>query len=215
MELIDIIKSAPKLEKVICYNIPAYQFMNSQLLPVLQNYKSEADDYCAERDSSDEAYLFTMVKTVAEIELNTLFADHPDVTSVLMSSYGAKLHLQGNKSDIDFGLLVTDLSDDKVKLYGEMLEKSLRFTFGKKIHGYYCYEKKISGVDVEVKIRGTEESADVVKLHAHLDSLSNQTQQLLTYAKSVVADDVDSECYHNLKKIIYSSYYTEINMFKF
>lgn len=230
MELLNIIKSAPKLEKVICYDIPvglepvptvftvepvisAYQFMNLTLLPALQKYKLEADDYCAERDSSDEAYLFTMIKTVVELELNTLFADYPDVTVALMSSFGANLHLQGNKSDIDFGILVKDLSEDKVKIYGEMLEKSLKYVFGKKIHGYYSYEKTIFNVDVEVKIRDADESVDVVKLHAHLDMLSRSTQNLLAYAKSLVVDN--DEIYCNLKKIIYSSYNTEINMFKF
>jgi hypothetical protein len=130
-----------------------------------------------------------------------------------MSSYGAKLHLQGNKSDIDFGILVKDLSEEKVKMYGLMLEASLKYVFGKKIHGYHSYQKKISNIDVEVKIRDADESVDVVKLHAHLDMLPSLIQQLLTYAKSLVVDD--DFYYYNLKKNIYSSYYTEINMFKF
>lgn len=213
MELVTIINSAPKLEKVICYDIPAYQYLNSKLLPTLQNHKSEANVYCEERDSSEVAILFKTIKVIVEIELEMLFKDYPDISVKLMSSYGANLHLQSNKSDIDFGILVKDLTEDKVKIYGAMLEESLKYTCGKKIHGYYSYQKTIFNVDVEVKIRDLDESIDVVKLHAHLDMLPRSTQNLLAYAKSLVVDN--DEIYYNLKKIIYSSYNTEINMFVF
>jgi len=205
--ILDLIKKGPKPLKSICYDKSAYDFLNSELLPVLQNYREEAREYCRHRDL--EAGKLASAKNNAEAELKFLFENYPDVEVILMSSVGANLHLSGT-SDIDFGVVVKDLTTDKIETYGTILTRA-GYVPDRETNGYFPYQKKIFNIDIEAKLRDLDNSVKIIELHNCLDQLPSETQQLLTYAKSIAY--TDKATYDNFKKIIYSAYFTEINNF--
>lgn len=220
--IISIIKQGPEPEHTICYDIPTHNFLNSELFPALKLHcDTEAKLYCEKRDQSENSKKFALVKETVEAELKSLFNLTRDLTEgecnepmftckiQLMSSYGANMHLDNVKSDIDFGILIGNMTKDKVEIYGQILINN-GYQFHKMIYNYYVYTKQINGIDIEVKVRDLEKSIEVVRLHNHLDSLPVETQQLLTWAKYIVQND--ELLYNKLKKIIYSAYHTEIKL---
>jgi hypothetical protein len=213
--IIDILKEGPNLTKTICISQPAYDFLTQKLLPALLQIEPYAVKYCSRRNTYDE--ILNPAETTARSELDLAFKDYSDISIHLMSSKGAKMHLivlseeanMGCLSDIDFGVLVKDLTQEKIQTYSNILEKA-GYKFSQEINHYFVFWKQINGIDIEVKLRDFSASLDILQLHQCLDNLSYQTQQLLTYAKAITFSDTN--LYTKLKKIIYSAYYTQIHM---
>jgi hypothetical protein len=203
--ILDILKEGPNLTKAISISLPAYEFLEKKLLPVLSQFIVPAKQYCVSRNAGND--ILRLAEETTRTQLNLFCADKEGISFGLWSSY-PYMHLL-NTSDIDFALLVEDLTQEKINIYGKNLEDS-GFQFGEKINGYFIYRKKIYGIDIEVKLRDHSQSVRIQALHQHLNQLAYNTQCLLTYAKAVAFSDPN--LYSKLKKIIYSAYYTQINM---
>ncbi len=203
--IITSVQNGPDFEQSIQYDHRAREFLFQVLLPLLANFKTEAIDYCYQRDSTETD--LAEIKTQSENELKAAFGSDTDVDVRLMSSYGARMHLKGPASDIDFGIVVKNLSRLKLNAYGTILNQ-IGYKFNTKINNYYSFQKKISGIEIEAKIRDSDSSAEYIELHNCLDNLPQLTQQLLTYAKSIVVPY--NALYKKIKKIIHSAYFTEV-----
>lgn len=199
--LTDLINQSPKPQSSIEYNELVKLYFETKLMPGLEKYTTEADLYWTKRNEACKH--LASVKDSVELELSTLL---PEFSVVLMSSYGAKMHLTDN-SDIDFGILVESLTDD-VALNCRIRLESVGYKFNSVINNYYSHTKFVDQVEIEVKVRDKQMSMQIVKLHECLDSLDVHTQKLLTYAKSQTINDPPT--YKLLKSMIYSAYYTKI-----
>jgi hypothetical protein len=204
--VLEVIRAGPDPAQTICICLLAHQFLNEKLLPVLQKFEAEAIQYCISRNADNE--ILNSARICIQLQLEKLFGNFIEIGIYLMSSFGANMHLH-NSSDIDFGVLVKNLTKEKVQLYGQLLERA-GFKFGCEINNYFVYQKKIFGTDIEVKLRDYDQTIKTLELHRCLDQLPYQTQRLLTYAKALTF--FDPILYTKLKKIIYSAYYTQINM---
>jgi len=186
----------------IVYDPSALLFLE-KVYEFLEEYLTLVDQYCTERDESETANKLKKTITGVKNELEQIFVGDNSVLIRLMSSTGARMHLKGTASDIDYGLMIKAAVFNKDK-YGNMLIQN-GYKFKKEIYGYYVYVKIVDGIEVEVKLREYEKSVEVMELHGRLDALPEKTQNKLAFAKALLFDD--EELYGKFKWEIYSAYY--------
>ncbi len=206
--IFELVRQSPNPRSPIEYDESVLKFYDEEFYPGIKDkFLIEAGTYCKLRDESESCTKMLRIKNSVELELKSTFSDMAGVQVLLMSSVGSRTHLLA-ESDVDFGILLSPLTPTLKQECQTRLENS-GYVFSKVIYNYTSYVKIIDQIEIELKIRGATESAHIVRLHEYLDSMSAETQQLLTYAKSETVHDVD--IYNKLKAIIYSAAYTRIN----
>lgn len=180
----------------------AENILNQIILPKMKEYLHEATEYY-ERRNRDNVKLQKIAAMVKK---------HIPYKLVLMSSFGAGLNLIG-QSDIDFGLLVDDLTAEKSLEYEQVL-KQYGFKFSQNVGDgdvqYWVCARVIDEVVVEIKIRDSKKSSEIVRLHRVLDmQLSEQERILITWFK-LKMKEISQEAYYASKLIIYNAYMNKI-----
>jgi hypothetical protein len=193
----------------IVYDPTSLPFLE-KVCQFLEDYESQVEQYCAERDSSETASRIKKAIKYTDNELLQIFAAYIASLSVMvlvMSSVNSGMNLQGEASDIDYGLLVKADVFDKDK-YGNLLIHN-GYKFKKELYGYFVYTKIVEGIEVEVKLRVYEKSIQIIKLHERLDTLPKKMQNRLAFAKALLFNN--HELYNKFKWEIYSAYYVTDN----
>jgi hypothetical protein len=214
-------------QKEFLDNESALKYMNEciqLILKELRAFTDCADIYRLERDKKN-IHLFEIMDDVV-VQLNTMFSDSTNIMVKPMSSICARLNLI-NESDIDIGLLVTNLdqSDGTIDPFtyaniSAMLESHgflFDHSFNKDVpsNRYFSFIKFIDGAEVEVKVRDHEKSNVVLELHEYLDTrLTNEQITLYTYGKYLFKQldktDDSHRSYGKFKKMIYESAFSHI-----
>lgn len=130
----------------------------------------------------------------------------------LMSSYSARTNLSGI-SDIDIGIIVARLDESMVRLIQGFLE-SQDYQFIKKMAGYYCYNKTIDQIEIEVKVRDLDKSLHVIQLHDYLDNVCEEKEKIIfTYLKYQAhgVKDIYPKLYSFVKILFYNLGLIKIN----
>ena len=173
--------------------------------------KDEATEYVKRRDVKNEEIKELPGKIISNIG-KILEETKYDITLRIMSSYNARLNLI-DESDIDIGVLIKDLDAGKLTNIHALLLKD-GYTHTKIVNPqdekkkYYCYEKVVDGVEIEIKVRDFDHTQIIVKLHDYLDNdLTEDERIIFTYAKFMLKSD--KILYKYMKMIIYAyaSYY--------
>ena len=179
----------------------------------IEDFEKHANNYCNERDHSGTEDGLRFVKGSANKELVDMFKDDEDIEVILMSSYGARMHLQGFTSDIDFGVMVDHMTDGKTKKYSATLKNAGYKKASQIKNTYIVFQKEYNGIVVEAKLRDRKESEDIVLLHWFLDNyLDENVKKILTYAKALVKDN--KLAYGGLKYLIYCGYMAYLGRLK-
>ena len=193
----------------------ACDFLQKLLIPSLKtipDFITDATKYWKDRDLSDDEQTLRTVKENSENILNNIFENYNDVKVILMSSYGARMHVRDTMSDIDFGIIVRDINGRKIQKYSKILT-GVGFIIVSVNNGITILAKTYMGISVEAKIRGSVESEAVILLHWFLDEyVSEKTKKLLTYVKYLVKDN--KKAYDGLKYVIYCGYMTYLKQLK-
>lgn len=192
-------------------NKQALEYINHQMknniYPKLVLFRDEAKIYMSKRDDYNNkiknnvnSILSQLRKQISNIQFN--------IDVVVMSSYQARLNLI-NDSDLDIGLLVKDLDDNKLSVVSQYLLKN-GYKFIKTVNPlnikncYHSFEKNIDNIEVEVKVRDMNYSKIIVNLHDFLDNnLNEEERALFTFAKYKLKNLNDRKGYNYLKKLIY------------
>lgn len=176
------------------------------LLRMLYTFRKEANVFWKQRNNSPKEQILTQTKNEIEAQLKKIFSlySNPNIEFVLMSSFGARMHLPNN-SDLDFGVIIQDMETYKNNIHNT-LDLAGGYRYKDKVSDYYVYTKKVNGIEIEIKVRDKQSSAAIVQLHQYLDNkLNEEDKKLLTWAKSIVVDD--SQAYLGLKHLIYNGYF--------
>jgi hypothetical protein len=182
--------------------------MISDLFPILVNIctneGNKVSEYIKLRNKENE-----LVSSMAKKEMMYLSGlDFCCKTSIhIMSSFNSGTNLIAD-SDIDFGLLVLNLTDKKCATIGKILEEK-GYKFAKVFNPdnpkntYTSYEKIVDGIEIEVKIRDHDFSQVMLMLHNYLDNtLTEHQRTMITYGKYLFKTH-EKRLYNLFKKLIY------------
>jgi len=202
-DLLDLIHQAPKPTKTICFDPNVKTYVETVLFPHVIRYNlKDAGEYCLRRDLIQDVLL--AIKSQAEQELKIIFSNHPEITVLLMSSFGSNTFLIGG-SDIDFGIIIKNLNETTLSEATQLLTRN-EYAYKGRFHTYESYEKEIQGIEIEAKVRDADESMETIELHHFLDNLDDQTQKIITYLKYVA--HADPALYGLAKSLVYSWAFT-------
>jgi hypothetical protein len=194
-------------------------FMEEEVFPFLKQFKKDAGEYREKRDENN-VKLFELMEAQYKF-VSCILSGLEYVKVEVMSSINAKLNLADNDSDIDFGIIVDGLNNghngciniDKYTKVAQILTNN-GFMFTGILHPsvisnqYFSFEKKINGIEFELKIRDNEASQSVIKLHKFLDTeLEQEHITLFTYAKYLFKKFDESHkkgAYNKFKGILYN-----------
>lgn len=195
-----------------------------QIKPVVrQHFIDSATSYRTKRDEQN-IKLFNLMNRM-NTELEQLFIGQP-VQVKPMSSLCAKMNLL-KESDIDFGILITDLNDSNgkvnTKLYNQITEilTNNKFVFSHIFNPtiddnrYFSFVKFIDGIEIEAKVRDYQTTLHVLELHNWLDTqLSEDDITLFTYIKYLlkIYDSENNTIYYKkFKKVLYEAMFFCVN----
>ena len=206
----DLAHWCPKNGLIITEDASALKYLEGVLIPSLKgidNFEKDAKEYSDNIDHSMFEERLITVKTYMEKYIRELYKKYKDVDVVLMSSFGAKMHLQKCESDIDFGIVVHKLDDYKMDCYSHILLEN-GFIYTDRV---FTFEK--DGIHIEAKIRDNNESEDIIILHWFLDNyLDVNIKNILTYTKELAIENKQS--YDGLKYLIYCGYMSYVKQLK-
>lgn len=197
----------------------AKTFMVDEILPFFEQFIDDATEYRKKRDKHNVKLVKLMKHQLGCITKQFNKLDYVKV--ILMSSIGAKLNLAERDSDIDFGIVVTGLNNEDGKSidmnkYTNIVQilTQNKFTFTHIVNPdncsnqYFSFEKEISGIEFELKVRDYDASKSILALHKFLDTkLTSKQITLFTYAKYLFKkfDEKypNEKTYNKFKSILY------------
>jgi nitrogen regulatory protein PII len=198
----------------------------------IQEYWNERNQYNARikptvmREFKQLQELFNPSTESLTISMQKEEKDHSIVSIKMMSSYTANTNLSGT-SDIDIGIIVNQLTEQKVQGIGQRLMEHRGYRFNKLMNDYYCYnkiiiidssngvEETIEEIEIEIKIRDFNDSTkEMIRLHDYLDNECEEKQKMLyTYLKYkfMLYRDIFPKAYQCLKMLFYNIALLKIN----
>lgn len=193
-------------------------YMLTKLYPELLRFRLEAEEYAILRNNTNDIILKIANDTLEFLKCK--FSDTPETSLHIMSSINAGVNLIG-ESDIDIGILVTDL--DEVKL--EIINKKLAEFGWKYSHTinpeldekkYHCFTNIINGIEVEIKVRDNKNSLPVLRLHEYMDTrMTSEQRTIFTYAKLKFKElskiQNNKQTYMLFKKILHETFFYYID----
>lgn len=209
-----------EINKNKCDQVCPVAFLNkamiNQILPILRLIKEDATKYVKIRDIFNEKIRGIPEKVMSDInkEINKEIINEITNKQVnikidmqIMSSYASKTNLI-DESDIDIGLLIDQMNDEKLNIIDQVLKKC-DFKFVKIMHQmgsiynrYHVYNKIVDGIDIEIKVRDLEKTQTILELHKYLDTkLTEEETTLFTYGKYLLKNTVE---YDRFKMLIYN-----------
>ena len=181
----------------------------SRMIELLKSYEKEATEYMEKRDTANEKVYQVAMDVFEQLQQ---WKKEPVVQVKIMSSVMSKTNLLG-ESDIDFGILLNNF--DKLEQVIDGLEK-LKFVktrdhnSQKPEHTYTSLEKKVDGVEIELKIRNINFIKNIIKLHDILDNdLSTAEQKYITYGKFLLKQN--KKVYTRFKCLVFENYSSTID----
>jgi len=191
--------------------------MLTDIFPILQKkYSKEMNKYYNRRNKYNK-HVHRLAKYATK-ELNKAFEKYNHKHEFhIMSSFMSATNLIG-ESDVDFGLLIDDLDEEKLFEAIKILNE-LGYKFGYIMNPtiptnkYYAFEKFIDGIEFEVKIRDTKLTQTVLQLHNYLNTkLTPDERKIVTYAKYILKNlskenKLDIRAYKLFKTMFYEAYY--------
>jgi len=186
--------------------------MDTLLMPYIQRYK-QAKKYVLLRDENNK-HLLHLLKSI-DTQLKQLFINFKGVTILPMSSICAKMNMI-SESDIDFGLMIQDMSKNNLIKIACILEDN-GFKYNKTFVGSvktnlyhsFCKYDKNHNVEIEIKVRDYESSKIIIDMHMWLDTnFSDDERTMITYAKYLLKQhdkSFNTAYYGKFKKILYES----------
>ena len=150
----------------------ARKLLDDCIYPAMQPFMYQATRYCEQRDEINKK----LQKIVRHVKAEILEVDEKNTELLYDASFGAKLNLIG-QSDIDIGLLVEDLDEEKRMKYDAML-KQLGYLLGKQrilgMTNIMSMKRKLKSFQIEVKVRDKRKARCMVDLHHYLDTSTNR-----------------------------------------
>ncbi len=183
--------------------------MNTDIFPQIYNkHKTEILKYYKKRNKYNKKVDKVSKKVLKELEL--AFKNFPHKYEFhIMSSFKAKTNLIG-ESDVDVGLLIENLDEKKlfeaIKILNEIEYKYVHI-LETNINKYYSFEKIVSEIEIEVKIRDLKQTESVLLLHNYLDTkLTDKERAIITYSKYILKK-IDKNAYKLIKSMCYNMYF--------
>ena len=152
-----------------------------------------------------------IVETVIT-ELNEMFEHNECIKIKLMSSYGANTNLYA-ASDIDIGIIVQDMNEQVTNMIGVTLINN-GYSYSKYMNDYYCYNKFVDGIEIEIKVRDMMKSQHIIQLHDYLDTKCDERQKIIyTYLKYKIINlrPIRNKAYSVIKMLFYNIALLQIN----
>jgi len=197
-----------------------YKGMNEGMDKILQvvkdNYGSEANKYFEKREKKNKMLL--KIQTKSQKNIDKCLKQIPNITYKIIpaSSFSAGTNLM-EESDIDFAVLIKNITSDKVIHISNYLGvcsylfTDIRNIDDKKLK-HWVFQKYIDDVEIEAKVRDMDGFEKLSKVHHYLDNvMSKDKKKLITYTKYLLRNN--KEIYGKFKMMYYSmaGYHSKIN----
>ena len=175
-----------------------------------ENWEKEAIRYYDKRTKSDERLKKIQKKAFDEIKKCIKDAEcFKNIKYVLVpaSSFSAKTNLIG-ESDIDFGILIKNIDEDKAMCLSNALGKCNYLLTDirnqdNKSKKHWVFQKYINNVEIEGKVRDYDGFKNILKMHTYTDKkMGKKDKMLTTYTKYILKKYARKE-YENFKMIDY------------
>lgn len=227
-QLIDLINKIYFESRKKENDLQAIEYIHGEFALILNFVKininnNTIDEYIKERDHKNEK-----IMEIAKNEMKNLHEWQNNYTGniilefKIMSSVYAKLNLIDG-SDLDIGVLVDDLDDDKKHQLIDLFSKEpLEY---KKMddswpspddpqNTYISLEKIIKEdeheieMEIELKIRNKQSVLSTIELHDILDNnLSDEERKLITYTKYILSQNMEhKKTYTRFKELVYETH---------
>lgn len=182
----------------------------NEIYELIKTNMEEFKNYIHKRDSENTILENLAIKQIDNMRTQFKKLDF-SCELLVMSSLGSRTNLL-KESDLDIGVLVKNLDEDKLlKIANIMIENGFRYThFIVSKSNYYSFEKIIDGVEVEYKVRDLELSKPIIELHEKLNNLDKKTQDMLTYLKYNLKQNENKFLYVIFKALMYNAYFKDI-----
>ena len=176
------------------------------------HYAKEAKSYYKVRSKNDARLKKIQAKAFGEITTciknsDCFNIDKKGYELVPASSFSARTNIVG-ESDIDFGVLIKNISDDKVICFANALGKcgyiltEIRNKHSKK-KKHWVFQKFIKNVEIEAKVRDYDGFKEIHKMHQFTDKKMKKRDKIFsTYAKYILKKHMKNE-YEKFKMIYY------------